>query len=120
MRSHVVTLEDGGALLALVSADGRRLSIEARTLWAHCPSALRRRRRMDGFDLLAPPGIAVRSATPIGNYALNIGFSDGHDRGVYPWALLLQLARLPKADDFLLAPAEPDALSNIATAGQIP
>lgn len=119
MQPFVTTIEDEGALLALTAGDGVRHAIEAGALWAYCPSALRRRRRMDGLDLRAPAGLTVRNVTPIGNYALNIGFSDGHDRGVYPWALLLQLARLPKVSDFLLAPAEHGAHSNIATAGSI-
>lgn len=119
MQPFVTTIEDGGALLALASGDGARHAIEAGVLWMQCPSALRRRRRLDGFDRTAPQGIVVRSITPIGNYALNITFSDGHDRGVYPWALLLQLARLPKVADFLLAPAGHGAHSNVATAGSI-
>jgi prepilin-type processing-associated H-X9-DG protein len=29
---------------------------------------------------------------PIGGYALNIAFTDGHARGVYPWVYLHALA----------------------------
>ena len=28
----------------------------------------------------------------VGSYAINIAFSDGHDRGIYPWAYLREIA----------------------------
>jgi len=28
---------------------------------------------------------------PVGEQGLNLGFSDGHDRGIYPWTFLRQL-----------------------------
>lgn len=31
-------------------------------------------------------------AQPVGHYALNLVFSDGHDRGIYPWVWLRELA----------------------------
>ena len=31
-------------------------------------------------------------AVPVGRYALNLVFSDGHDRGIYPWVWLRELA----------------------------
>ena len=39
-----------------------------------------------GFD-----GIAIIEVSPIGDYAINLGFSDGHVRGIYPWAYLFGL-----------------------------
>ena len=34
---------------------------------------------------------AVTAVAPIGDYAINIAFSDGHARGIYPWSYLLEL-----------------------------
>lgn len=31
-------------------------------------------------------------AAPVGLYALQLVFSDGHDRGIYPWTWLRELA----------------------------
>lgn len=105
MQPVAINIEDEGRSITLVMADGCSLSIEAGVLWCHCPSALRRSRRMSGLDLVAPSGIRITHVTPIGHYALNIAFSDGHDRGVFPWALLADLARRPTVEDFLV----PDA-----------
>jgi DUF971 family protein len=39
-----------------------------------------------------PAGVNLAAAEPVGQYALNLRFSDGHERGIYPWALLRELA----------------------------
>lgn len=36
--------------------------------------------------------IAIAAIHPVAAYALNIAFSDGHDRGIFPWAFLRELA----------------------------
>ena len=43
----------------------------------------------------AGPGTGVRltDAVPVGLYALQLRFSDGHERGIYPWELLRALPR---------------------------
>jgi DUF971 family protein len=44
-------------------------------------------------ELLGPePGLTLVDAAPIGHYAVNLKFSDGHERGIYPWTLLFDLA----------------------------
>ena len=35
--------------------------------------------------------VAIISMTPTGNYAVRIGFDDGHDSGLYSWAYLYRL-----------------------------
>ena len=36
-------------------------------------------------------GVELVGAAPVGRYALQLLFSDGHDRGIYPWSLLRAL-----------------------------
>ena len=36
-------------------------------------------------------GVSIASIKPVGNYALQIGFSDGHNIGIYTFERLLQL-----------------------------
>lgn len=37
-------------------------------------------------------GVQLTGAAPVGVYALQLLFSDGHDRGIYPWSLLHELS----------------------------
>jgi DUF971 family protein len=39
-----------------------------------------------------PEDISVERAEPVGRYAVRIHFSDGHNSGLYTWALLHELA----------------------------
>jgi len=93
-------VENGGATLAIHWSDGCTGRVDADTLWRNCPSAFGKRRRMDGVNT-PPPGIAITATRPIGGYGVNIAFSDGHDRGIYTWALLVSLIELPRVCDFL-------------------
>jgi DUF971 family protein len=106
MRPDAVTIDQGGRALVARWPGSAEVRIEAAVLWAECPSALGRRRRLDGTHADLPRGLAIVGVKPIGNYAVNIVFSDGHDRGVYPWALLAALAQRPKAEDFMRPTAE--------------
>lgn len=36
--------------------------------------------------------VQLTDARPVGQYALQLVFSDGHDRGIYPWVWLRELA----------------------------
>ena len=38
--------------------------------------------------------LRIESMNPVGNYAYSIGFSDGHDTGIFQITLLLELGRL--------------------------
>lgn len=35
--------------------------------------------------------ISIISIEPVGSYAIQVGFNDGHDRGIFPWDYLRQL-----------------------------
>lgn len=99
--ASVALLADGEAL-SIVFESGSKVELAAGHLWRACPSAAGRRRRLDGRNT-APPGLRIKSLHPVGRYAVNLGFSDGHDRGIYPWGYLLDLALQPTVDDFILA-----------------
>jgi DUF971 family protein len=48
---------------------------------------------MDGRFPSAFEGVTIQSLSPMGQYGLNIGFSDGHGRGIYPWSYLDELLK---------------------------
>ena len=41
----------------------------------------------------ASPDVRIERIEPVGDKALNLVFTDGHGRGIYPWAYLRQIAR---------------------------
>ncbi|MCP3470954.1 DUF971 domain-containing protein [Bradyrhizobium sp. CCGUVB1N3] len=75
----VRTTHDGEVMLG---AERLRLSCKC----AHCTRA-----RFDGRFPQGFPGIAITEIGDLG-YGLNISFSDGHNRGIYPKPYLLNLA----------------------------
>jgi DUF971 family protein len=53
---------------------------------------------MNDWAVPPAPDLKITAVDPIGNYAVRLAFSDGHDRGIFPWAYLAEIAEL------LLAP----------------
>jgi DUF971 family protein len=61
-------------------------------LRAACRCATCKAAALQGQMQRPPAGVNLAAAEPVGQYALNLRFSDGHERGIYPWALLRELA----------------------------
>jgi DUF971 family protein len=78
------------ASLSLTADDGSRIDLSAETLRLSCKCAHCTRARFDGRFPDRFPGIAIVAAADLG-YGLNISFSDGHNRGIYPKTYLLGL-----------------------------
>lgn len=71
--------------------DGRQSRLPARELRLACPCAAcvdewTGRRTIEESQVDA--GIRPVALEPVGNYAVQIRWSDGHDTGLYPWRLL--------------------------------
>lgn len=87
---------------ALPSADGGTLhvtfdngtvhTLPAQRLRAACRCAHCRRAQIDGVFAGQFPTVIITDVVPIGHYAVNLAFSDGHFRGIYPWSYLAELA----------------------------
>jgi DUF971 family protein len=86
-----IAVSDGLDFLDLTLAEGETLRLPAARLRAACKCAHCLRARIDGVFPQTFDGIAITQLAPIGDYAVNLGFSDGHARGIYPWSLLLDL-----------------------------
>lgn len=56
-------------------------------LRAACPCAACRRIRLAGATLTVAPDLALTAIEPMG-YGVQLAFSDGHARGIYPWSYL--------------------------------
>jgi len=79
-------VQESGALLKVTFADGVVGSVSAERLRDASPSADKTRNP-------PPTGkpLAIVEVEQMGNYAVRIGFNDGHDTGIYTWRLLRSL-----------------------------
>jgi DUF971 family protein len=86
-----------GHELAILWKDGREQYITSEALRAASPSAENTGerdllgRRIGGTDQKSYPGVLVRGWRPVGGYAIQFDFSDGHNTGVYTFDYLRQL-----------------------------
>lgn len=79
-------------ILEIVWDDAHRQRLDIALLRRQCPCAdckSLRRRAIDVAASCKPAGIA--EIRPVGAYAAQVIFSDGHDRGIFPWAYLRSL-----------------------------
>lgn len=85
----------GPRTLEIEWSDGLTTRYGVRELRLQCPCAACRD-ELTGERLLdpatVPQDVAPRSLVSVGNYALKIAWSDGHDTGIYTWERLRELA----------------------------
>jgi len=91
--------------LTIEWSDGRRDSLSWKLLRDSCPCATCRVQRAElptansnPFQILSPAEtqpLRVTSMTPVGNYAYQLDFSDGHKAGIFSLELLRQLGESP-------------------------
>jgi DUF971 family protein len=74
---------------------GETHAIPASLLRAMTPSAAERGHGGGSQEPLAKDfsGVGLIGATPVGAYAVRLGFDDGHDSGLYTWASLYRIGR---------------------------
>jgi DUF971 family protein len=86
--------------LVIEWSDGRRDSLSWKLLRDRCPCATCRVKRAEPpapanpFQILAPEEtqpVRVTAMTPVGNYAYQLDFSDGHKAGIFSLELLRAL-----------------------------
>jgi DUF971 family protein len=89
-----LSLQPDGKLV-IEWSDGRRRRYAIDELRRKCPCATCLYERESAARTVAPPEnvapVAIEQLHPVGNYAYNIRFSDGHSTGIFPLELLLEL-----------------------------
>jgi DUF971 family protein len=85
-------VENMGRTLEVAWPGNRRDRLTAARLRAACRCAACTRARADGTPPIADPAVTIRGVDPIGGYGVNLTFSDGHARGIFPWGFLRELA----------------------------
>ena len=67
--------------------------ISAGALRAACRCAECRAASIRAGNSADHPNVQLTGAQPVGHYALQLEFSDGHDRGIFPWELIHDLCK---------------------------
>ena len=78
--------------LSVVWENGETVAYPASLLRERARDASSVRFDVDGWSVPAPQDLTIRRVELIGNYAVHLEFSDGHDRGIFPWVYLCEIA----------------------------
>jgi DUF971 family protein len=87
------TIENHAAqgVLTLRWPDGSATTLTHVRLRAVCPCSACLAQRRAGIEITVIENVRLASIEPVGAYALNLTFSDGHRRGIYPYEMLAAL-----------------------------
>lgn len=88
-----ITYHSSSKLLELVYEDGRAIELSAEMLRVYSPSAeVRGHSDADRVLQTGKKYVGIDKVEAVGNYAIRIVFSDGHDTGIYSWEYLQELS----------------------------
>lgn len=87
-----IKLHQKSRMLEIVFADNRSFQLSTELLRVFSPSA-EVRGHGPGQEILqtGKRNVDILTIEPVGNYAVKLSFSDGHDTGLYSWDLLYSL-----------------------------
>ena len=88
-----ITLAADRRSLLIDWGEGRTERATAAAMRDACRSSGSIRTRLNGWAVPAPADLTIVDVRPVGHYAVNLVFSDGHDRGIYPWRYLKEISR---------------------------
>ncbi len=92
-----IRLRRASQCLDVTFDDGYRTSLPAEYLRVESPSAeVQGHSPQEKRLVFGKSGVNIAGADPIGNYAVRLRFSDGHDTGIYSWPMLYQLGQEQK------------------------
>ena len=84
-----IKLHQSSRVLEITFADGKTFSLPCEFLRVYSPSA-EVRGHGPGQEVLqiGKKDVAISKIEPVGTYAVQLCFSDGHDTGIFSWDLL--------------------------------
>jgi prepilin-type processing-associated H-X9-DG protein len=92
--------------LVVVWEGGERSPITAVALRQGCRCSSCTAARAHGRAVAAAADVVIAAVSPVGGYGVNIAFSDGHSQGIFPWALLRELAAAEAQAEINPGPAQ--------------
>lgn len=93
-RPSDIRIRKQSRLLVLSYDDGEILELPFELLRVYSPSAeVRGHGAGPGTLQTGKRDVLVTGAEMVGNYAIKLSFSDGHDSGLFTWAYLQELGR---------------------------
>lgn len=86
-----IRLHQASRVLEITYADGKSFHLPCEFLRVYSPSA-EVRGHGPGQEVLqvGKKDVNITRIEPVGNYAVQLTFSDGHDTGIYSWDLLYE------------------------------
>lgn len=84
-----IKLHQKSRILEIAFADGKTFQLPCEFLRVYSPSA-EVRGHGPGQEVLqiGKKNVEITKIEPVGSYAVQLAFSDGHDTGIYSWDLL--------------------------------
>ncbi|MDD5295354.1 MAG: DUF971 domain-containing protein [Rhodocyclaceae bacterium] len=107
-----IKMHQKSRMLEVSFADGKSFSMSCEFLRVNSPSAEVRGHGPGQETLqIGKKDVSIEAIEPVGNYAVVLRFSDGHDTGIYSWDLLYKLGENQE-------PLWQDYLDRLAAAGK--
>jgi len=87
-----IELERSRRVLRVIFDNGERFELPCAYLRTHSPSAEVRGHGLSEPKLLTGKDeVNISAIAPVGRYAIQLIFDDGHDSGIYSWSFLYDL-----------------------------
>jgi len=84
-------------VLDIVWDDGSAQQLPHALLRARCKCTVCQSQRLRATLKEPDPAVSIEELRQVGLYGLQLVFSDGHERGIYPWAYLRTLNEVQPA-----------------------
>jgi DUF971 family protein len=93
-RPTEIVLHQQSKVLAVTFSDGKSFQLPCELLRVYSPSA-EVRGHGPGQEVLqaGKRNVGITAVEPVGNYAVRLVFTDGHDTGLYSWDYLYSLGQ---------------------------
>jgi DUF971 family protein len=89
-----IRLSPDKRVLTVTFDDGARYELAAEYLRVTSPSAeVQGHSKAQKQTVPGKIDVAIATINPVGNYAVRLGFDDGHDTGLFTWTYLAELGR---------------------------